>query len=354
MAVPIPPLALPIGDSPNPRSTPVVTWALIALHVLVFLVAVLPTMSSGAGVDKKLAAEWRRDVTKPPSAEEMAKREAMTAEEREIADQVAALLTPRLSPEPDTLLLYGSGYRPGSPYFYKLCTSLFLHAGLLAAAFHLLLLWILGDNVEHHIGRLPFLALYAGGGALGALLGSHLSLVGSTLPVLSSTSALGAVLGAYFMFFRYHEIQFVYLGRLAWRQPTAGTRFIPARMALPMLALFAAILGHSSTGVRGATWAGVAIGVVSALLLHRQFGISATDKRDQRYPDPLRVTADPVQRITDLLAQDREGEAAQVYLENRQRPGFALDGPPLDRLAQYLADHGMPALAAAARTNRRG
>ncbi|MFT7167513.1 MAG: membrane associated rhomboid family serine protease, partial [Paracoccaceae bacterium] len=349
MPIPIFPIALPVGDSPNVRATPVVTWTLLALHVMVFLVAVLPTMSDGARVDARLAAQWRQEVQKAPTPEALVKREAMTVEERKMADDVERFSTPRMRADPDVVFLFGSGYRPGSLLFYKLFTSLFLHASLLAMGFHLLLLWILGDNVEHHVGRLYFLGLYVGGGAFGGLLGSHLSLVGSTLPVLASTSALGAVLGAYYVFFRYNEIQVVYVGRLAWRPATAGTQFIKARIILPVLTMAAAILGHMSFGVRGATWAGVVAGVGAALILHKQFGVSESEDSDTWYPDPLRVTTDPVARIEDLLAKDRDGEAAQVYLENRRRPGFELEGAPLDRVAEYLADHGMVALAAAAR-----
>jgi hypothetical protein len=134
MVLSIPSLALPVGDSSNARSMPVVTWAMIALHLLVFFFAVLPTMSEEARVDRDLAVEWRRDVIKAPASEELAseelaseelaEREAMTAEERQLAEMVEDLVKRRARPEADTLFVDKSGYRPGSPSFHKLLSSL--------------------------------------------------------------------------------------------------------------------------------------------------------------------------------------------------------------------------------------
>ena len=57
MVLAIAPLTLPDDGSPNARSIPVVAWPLIALQLLVFFFAVLPTMSEGARVDRSLAVK---------------------------------------------------------------------------------------------------------------------------------------------------------------------------------------------------------------------------------------------------------------------------------------------------------
>ncbi len=345
MAVPVLPLALPIGDEPNVAARPIVTWALLCVHLLVFVGVLLPTIFGSERHDRALAEEWRAAIGHVRSAEEIDELEAMTPEEQKWAYMIESLTTPIPQPDPEDLLIFEGAYGWGSPALYKLFTSLFLHAGVLATLYHILLLWILGDNIEHHLGRVPFLVLYLGGGALGALLGSPISMMGSTLPVLASTSAMGALLGAYFIFFRFNEVRVAYMGRLPTGRLSAGIQHVAARVALPTMFVFASILGHASPGARGATWIGVGLGLAAAYLIRHRFGPGEGEDPDQWYPEPLNVTAEPAVRVRELLDAGRDGDAAQVYLEHRRRLRLELDSQSLERLAEYFDAHGMVALA---------
>src|SRR5687767_10637614 len=111
---------IPISDDPGPRHlTPVVTFALVAINVLVFLYELslgngIETLFRSAGV---VPIEFARNQDLPPPA-------------------------------------------PGGSYYTTLLTSMFLHGGLLHIGSNMLFLWIYGDNVEDQLGHGRFLIFY--------------------------------------------------------------------------------------------------------------------------------------------------------------------------------------------------
>ena len=143
---------LPIRDHNPSERQPWVTYALIALNVLVFL--------SYAG--------------------------SFTDEARLVAffDQWA-LIPARLTS--------GEGYA-------TLVTSMFLHGGLLHLGGNMLFLWIFGDNLEDAFGHLGFLAFYLACGALAGL-AQVWSAPGSTTPMVGASGAIAGVMGAYLLLF---------------------------------------------------------------------------------------------------------------------------------------------------------
>ena len=52
---------------------------------------------------------------------------------------------------------------------YTLFTSMFLHGGLMHLIGNMLFLWIFGDNIEATIGSFKFTLIYIGGGIIGSL-----------------------------------------------------------------------------------------------------------------------------------------------------------------------------------------
>jgi membrane associated rhomboid family serine protease len=81
-----------------------------------------------------------------------------------------------------------------------LITSMFLHGGWFHLLGNMWALYIFGDNVEDRLGRIVFLLFYV----LGGLAASGLQLAfsaSSTLPNLGASGAIGAVLGAYLVLF---------------------------------------------------------------------------------------------------------------------------------------------------------
>ena len=83
---------------------------------------------------------------------------------------------------------------------------MFLHAGWMHLLGNMLFLWIFGDNVELHIGRVAYLAIYVLTGVLATALFS-LFVLDSTLPMIGASGAISGVLGCYFLWFPRNRVR---------------------------------------------------------------------------------------------------------------------------------------------------
>jgi membrane associated rhomboid family serine protease len=86
-----------------------------------------------------------------------------------------------------------------------LITSQFLHAGWLHAIGNMLYLWIFGDNVEDRLGHGPFLLFYLGSGAAAALLQTLFNPF-SNVPMVGASGAIAGVMGAYFVLYPHSRV----------------------------------------------------------------------------------------------------------------------------------------------------
>ena len=178
---------LPLGDEPNPRGTPVVTWTLIGVNAAVFLLVTVPLSRVGPALDDPVLAEYVRAIY--PRLSSRMPLEALL-------QQVSAY----------DLVVFAHGFRPADPSLSALVTSMFLHGGFMHLAGNMLFLWIYGDNVEHRLGRWRYLAAYLGTGVLATL--SHAVLdLGSGLPMVGASGAVSGVLGFYFVWFPRNRVR---------------------------------------------------------------------------------------------------------------------------------------------------
>lgn len=106
----------------------------------------------------------------------------------------------------------GSGF--GVVPAEAILASPFLHAGLVPLAAGALFLFVLGDNIEDRIGRVPFLVLYLLCGAAAGVAHLHWGRPGHPA-ALGSAGAVAGVLGAYLIFFPQVSITMYGLGRVA-------------------------------------------------------------------------------------------------------------------------------------------
>lgn len=151
---------IPIGDDNSLRkTTPIVTYILIALNILFFLVE----LGSGEEFIKQWAFVPRRFSANPLSD------------------------------------------------FPTLFTSMFMHAGWWHLATNMLYLWIFGDNVEDHLGKIKYIFLYFLSG-IAATLAQYLFFPNSNVPNVGASGAIAGVLGAYILFFPGRKIN-VLLGQ---------------------------------------------------------------------------------------------------------------------------------------------
>jgi membrane associated rhomboid family serine protease len=155
---------LPIGDDNSGRRIfPFVTYALIAINILVFVLLELP---QGDNLDAFLT-RWGT-----------------------IPAQIVA----------------GNG-------LVTLITSMFLHAGWLHIGSNMLFLWIFGDNVEDAFGHVLYLVFYLICGIVASL---AQVLVGpsSTVPGVGASGAIAGVLAGYIVLFGSRPVRVLMQGML--------------------------------------------------------------------------------------------------------------------------------------------
>jgi membrane associated rhomboid family serine protease len=83
---------------------------------------------------------------------------------------------------------------------HGLFTSMFLHGGFMHLAGNMLFLWIFGDNLEEDLGHLGFLAFYVASG-LGAGLIHVLAAPWSVVPTVGASGAIAGVMGGYLLMY---------------------------------------------------------------------------------------------------------------------------------------------------------
>lgn len=129
--------------------------------------------------------------------------------------------------------------------WYRIVTGAFLHSGLLHLAMNMILLWLLGSQLEPLLGRARFLALYMAclvGGSFGVLL------VSPTAPTVGASGAVFGLMGAAVIAQRRSGID-------VWRSGIGGL------IVINLLLTFA-VPGISVGGHVGGLVAGVIVGAV--------------------------------------------------------------------------------------------
>jgi membrane associated rhomboid family serine protease len=157
---------IPIGDDDSSsRTVPLVSYALIAINVLVFMVE----LNSG----DDFITRW-------------------------------AFVPSRFTADPVN-------------DFVTLFSAMFMHAGWLHLGGNMLYLWIFGNNVEDRFGHTNFMIFYLLSGIAATFAQLAFSL-GSDVPNLGASGAIAGVLGAYLLMFPQRRVT-VLLGRFVTQMP---------------------------------------------------------------------------------------------------------------------------------------
>ncbi|MGI8725599.1 MAG: rhomboid family intramembrane serine protease [Methyloceanibacter sp.] len=156
----------PLGDDNSQRRiTPVVTFALIAINVLVFFVEL-------SGGDQFIQS-W-------------------------------AFIPARFNADP-------------AGDAVTVLTAMFMHGGWVHLFGNMLFLWIFGDNVEDRFGHRNFLIFYLLAG-IAATFAQYIFNPGSSIPNVGASGAIAGVLGAYIIMFPQSRVN-VLLGRQVVAMP---------------------------------------------------------------------------------------------------------------------------------------
>jgi len=181
----------PIRDDNTGRvRTPYVTWALIALNVLVFV------FLQGIGTNEKFTYAFSTIPQEIRTGKDVAENVTV-----ELGDRRAVI---PLEPTPVSVYL-------------TLLTSMFMHGSLMHLLGNMLFLWIFGDNVEDDLSHTRYLAFYLATGVVASL--AHVTstfVFGENpfVPSLGASGAISGVMGGYLMLHPHRRVTVIMLRML--------------------------------------------------------------------------------------------------------------------------------------------
>ena len=99
------------------------------------------------------------------------------------------------------------------PYFcFTLISSTFLHGGFIHLIGNMIYLWIFGDNVEGYMGHFNFFVFYILCGVIAGCLQTLFDLK-SIIPIIGASGAVAGILGSYLILYpkaKIHSILFIF------------------------------------------------------------------------------------------------------------------------------------------------
>ena len=147
----------------------------------------------------------------------------------------------------------------------KMLASTFLHAGFLHLFGNMLVLWMLGDNVEYAMGHLRYLLFFLFAGIVSNFGDVVFTSVATFRGGIGASGAVMAVAGAYLFYFPKAKINFFYLIMIFWW----GIFALSARLVIGLyflLQVAEAYMGYGTNYGMVAIWAHVT-GFVMGFLL---------------------------------------------------------------------------------------
>ena len=239
-------MLIPIGDDNRDRHlTPFITYLLILLNILVFV----------------LFQQWGNNelftygYSTVPA--EILTGDDLVTGSKILIDPVTGDRVRMPGLAPTTI-----------PVYLTLISSMFMHGGIAHLAGNLLYLWIFGDNLENDMGHFKYLVFYLLCGAIAGL--AH---VFSTyyfgqdlfIPSLGASGAISGVLGGYLIMHPKRSVHVWFL---------LGIISIPGFLAVGLWFLFQLINGMGALGGKeagGIAYAAHIGGFIAGLILVKMF-----------------------------------------------------------------------------------
>jgi len=266
-------MVFPVGDdNSDRRSFPLVTIALIAANVFVFVVL------QGMGSNEAFTMAY---VQVP--------REIITGTDIVTEPSVRTVHTPQGDiqvPDP------GLGQTPIAPWL-TLFTAIFMHGSILHLLGNMWFLWIFGDNIEDDMGHVKYLLFYIACGVIASLAFVALNATGeaSLTPCLGASGAISGVLGAYLVLHPQRRVSVILLRMMV---------DVPGYVAVGIWFLFQLVSGFiDQGGGGGVAYSAHIAGFVAGMSLAKPMSFAWA--RDET--DPLIVLRKPT--LVDRLEHRR-------------------------------------------------
>jgi membrane associated rhomboid family serine protease len=251
----------PIGDdNSGRRTTPYVTYALMAMNIVVYF------LLQGGGMN-----------------------DAFTYGYSVIPQEI---LRGKDYTMPVTTEIGRIPQAPGpNPIYLTLLSAMFMHGSLMHLFGNMLYLWIFGDNIEDAMGHVKFLVFYVLCGLLAS--GAHILFdQNSFIPSLGASGAIAGVLGGYILLYPTRSVR-VLIGLL-------GIVQMPALIVIGIWAVLQFISGFGAIARTQVSGGGVAYmahvgGFIAGFLLVSVF----------RNPQRQRIHAERVHYPSDIWDRRR-------------------------------------------------
>jgi membrane associated rhomboid family serine protease len=249
-------MLLPIGDDNTGRlRTPYITFALIALNVVVFV------FLQGMGTNERFTYAFSTIPQEIRTGEDVAGDVAVSVGEEQA--------TIPLQPTPVSVYL-------------TLLTAVFMHGSLMHLFGNMLFLWIFGDNVEDDLSHGRYLAFYLVTGLIASL--SHVVstfVLGDNpfIPSLGASGAISGVMGGYLVLHPRRRVRVIMLRMLTE---------VPAFVAVGLWFLFQLISAFGVIGQGPQSGGGVAFmahigGFIAGVVLVKLFAVGSQPARRRAF-----------------------------------------------------------------------
>jgi len=213
---------LPLRDVNPTRTFPLVTIALIAVNVLVFIYELIlgPQLEGFVQSWAIIPYEITHGVDLPPASIQ--------------------------------------------PIYLTLITAMFLHGGIVHIAGNMLFLWIFGNNIEDAMGSLRLIVFYLLCGLVAAFAQIAVG-PNSDIPNIGASGAIAGVLGAYLLLFPRAEVQtLVFLGFFVRLVRLPALLFLGLWFVLQ---LFSGVAGLGMEATGGVAWFAHIGGFIAGIVL---------------------------------------------------------------------------------------
>ena len=339
-------------ENMSARRWPVVTFALIAINVLIFLGTYWnlqdeQTQLSRLKLHVILLAATHPELTVPASSKDVINAvkdhypkdwaELQNPHRHSFDDWDARMLQMQdpveLQTEMDTLgvdlnqarsksILDNYAFVPAHPTALSYLTANFLHGGWMHLIGNMWFLWLAGFVLEDLWGRPLYAAFYIVAGAASMQFDAWLN-PGSIVPTLGASGAIAALMGAFLVRFPKMRIEMLWWFFLRPRRFKA-----PAFWLLPawliMEVFYGSVFGQSGGVAHWAHVGGFIFGALAALGL-RYSGLE--HKANKQIEQELTLESDPeIQRASDLIDQGQMDAAEILLKEHVAKKPESVDG----------------------------
>src|SRR2546425_8029969 len=334
------------------RRWPVVTFALIALNVLVFLgthwtieaqeperaevrmhilvlAAMHPELNMPDDVEKfvnevkKQAPEaaWQELSSRKRRPEDAWDAQIREAEDPQELQSEMDTLAQRFTEVQSKSILENYAFVPAHPKPISYLTSMFLHIGWLHLIGNMWFLWLAGFILEDRWGRVIYPVFYLLAGAAASQFHAWFY-PGSIVPALGASGAVAALMGGFLVRFpkmKIHMLWFMLIFRIRFK--AYASRLLP--LWLLMEVFYGSLFGQASGVAHWAHVGGFIFWALASLVIGRT---GLEHKGNAAIEEKISWTADPaIVQGTELMEQGKLDEAITILQKHAAAKPEAMD-----------------------------